>query len=134
MDITLIGQRIRARREAIGMSGSELAEEIGVNKTTIFRYENGEFKSVKLPTIETIAKALDVSPAWIIGKTDNPRPETYPLPERSQRDVVKILETTCNLLKQDGLTIDGKPAKPESVQSILDSIAIGLDLARKRNH
>lgn len=133
MDINLIGQRIKQRREALGMSGSELADEIGVNKATIHRYENADFKSVKLPTIEAIAKVLGVSPAWIIGKTDDPLPETYPLPERSQKDIVKILETTENLLRQPGLTLDGKPASAESVQSILDSLAIGLDLARKRN-
>ena len=127
MDINLIGQRIKQRREALGMSGSELADEIGVNKATIHRYENADFKSVKLPTIEAIAKVLGVSPAWIIGKTDDPTPE------RSQKDIVKILETTENLLRQPGLTLDGKPASAESVQSILDSLAIGLDLARKRN-
>lgn len=133
MNINLIGQRIKERREALGISAEELAEEIGVHKATIHRYENGNFKSVKLPIIESIAKYLEVSPAWIIGKTDDPTPESYPLPERDQKDIVRILETTQDLLRQKGLTLDGKQASEESIQSILDSIAIGLDLARKRN-
>lgn len=133
MDINLIGQRIKLRREQRGISAEELAEEIGVHKATIHRYENGDFKSVKLPYIEAIAKYLEVSPAWLIGKTDDPTPESYPLPERDQRDVARILETTQNLLRQKDLTLDGKPASEESIQTILDSIALGLDLARKRN-
>lgn len=133
MDMMLIGKRIKERREQLNMSADELAAEIGVHKATIHRYENGDFKSVKLPIIESIAKILEVSPAWIIGKTDNPKPEVYPIPERDRREITKIIDATLDLLRQEGLTLDGKPASAESVQTIIDSISVSLTIARKRN-
>lgn len=57
------------------VSAEELGEMIGLHKATIHRYENGDFKSMKLMVIESIAKTLSVSPSWIIGKTDDMRPE-----------------------------------------------------------
>lgn len=75
MDMKLIGSRIKEAREMRNVSAEELGEMIGLHKATIHRYENGDFKSMKLMVIESIAKTLSVSPSWIIGKTDDMRPE-----------------------------------------------------------
>lgn len=133
MNIELIGKRIKEKREALNISAEELAEAIGVHKATIHRYENGNFKSVKLPIIEAIAKYLEVSPAWIIGKTDDPTPEIYPIPSRDQLEISKIIESTLDLLRQNDLTLDGKPATPEAIQTIRDSLSVSLEIARKHN-
>lgn len=133
MDINLIGRRIRECREAKGVSAEELASEIGVHKATIHRYENGDFKSVKLPVIDSIAVYLGVSPAYLIGKTDNPAPEITPLNTRDKKDVTRIIEETKALLSQEGLMFDGEPADEESVKSIIDAMTIGLEIAKRRN-
>ena len=133
MAVKLIGSRIKERREKMNISAEELAEAVGVHKATIHRYENGDFKSVKLPIIDSIARYLEVSPSWIAGKTDNPIPETYPIPKRDRVEIEKIVSSTLALLQQDGLTLDGIPASADSVQTIVDSLNIGLSLARKRN-
>lgn len=65
-----IGQRIRDRRNEIGMSVEALAGVVGINKSSISRYENGTIEKLKLPVIESIAGALGVNPAWLIGKSD----------------------------------------------------------------
>lgn len=65
-----IGQRIRNRRNEIGMSVESLAGIVGVNKSSISRYEKGIIEKLKLPVIESIAGALGVNPAWLIGKSD----------------------------------------------------------------
>ena len=36
-----VGMRIRKRRKELGISADELAEAIGKDRTTIFRYEKG---------------------------------------------------------------------------------------------
>lgn len=137
MNVRLIGARIKQRREAISMSAEELGEIIGVHKATIHRYENGDFKTIKLPIIESIARALNVSPSWLIGKTDDPTPEEpedlHPLTARDQKDIGRIIEATKLLLAQDGLMFDGEPADDESIQSIVDAMTIGLELAKKKN-
>ena len=38
----IIGQRIRQRRKALGMTQEDLAEKMGVNKSSIMRYEKGQ--------------------------------------------------------------------------------------------
>ena len=65
-----IGFRIKSEREEKGMTLQDIADRIGVAKSTIQRYETGTIEKIKLPVISAIAKALEVNPSWIIGKTD----------------------------------------------------------------
>ena len=67
-----IGDRIKFRRNELDMTLDEVAAEVGVSKSTIQRYENGLIGRVKIPVIESIAAALNVNPAWLIGQTDDP--------------------------------------------------------------
>lgn len=69
-----IGERIKFVRRAQGMSQSELAEKIGVLKQTIYRYERGETKGIPSDMLEKIAKALDVSPLYLMGWDNNLSP------------------------------------------------------------
>lgn len=69
-----IGIRIAERRNELGLTMDEVAQKIGVAKSTIQRYEKGQIKKIKLPVIESIAAALFVNPDWLIGNTDNPAP------------------------------------------------------------
>lgn len=70
-----IGNRIKEKRIEKGLTLKELGDKIGVASSTILRYENGEINTIKLPIIESIAKVLEVDPAWIVLKSNNP--ETY---------------------------------------------------------
>lgn len=65
-----IGQRIKTRREQMGMTMQNLADAIGVTKPTIQRYEAGKVDRLKIPVIESIANSLDVNPLWLLGKSE----------------------------------------------------------------
>lgn len=54
-------------REKADMSLNDVASKLGVNKSTILRYENGEISKVKAPIIEALADALRVSPHYLLG-------------------------------------------------------------------
>lgn len=71
MENTEIGTRIRQRRKALNISVVDVAAYTGLSKATIHRYESGDIKDIKLPTIDAIASILDVNPAWLIGKSEN---------------------------------------------------------------
>ena len=62
-----IGKRIRNAREKADMSLNDVAVKLGVTKSTILRYENGEISKVKAPIIDGLAKALNVSPHYLMG-------------------------------------------------------------------
>ncbi len=70
-----VGERIRQRREALGISAEKLGEMIGKVKTTIYRYENGDIESMPSSLLEPIAKALNTTPAYLMGWTADPEVE-----------------------------------------------------------
>lgn len=61
-----IGERIKEKRLQKNYTLEKLANEIGVTKSTVLKYENG---SIAIPSdkIEKIAKALKVSPGFLMG-------------------------------------------------------------------
>ena len=70
VDAVKIGQRIYDTRKEKGMTLQEIADSLGVARSTIQRYEKGLIDGIKLPVIEAIAKCLGVNPAWILYKSD----------------------------------------------------------------
>ena len=72
---TIVGLRIHERRKELGLTVQDIADEIGVAKSTIQRYENGTIETVKLPVLEAIARILKINPGYLIGKTDEKAPQ-----------------------------------------------------------
>lgn len=64
--LSTIGERIHEKRVAAGMSADELAEKIGKNRATIYRYENGEV-DIPISVIEKLAVELNVSITYLLG-------------------------------------------------------------------
>jgi transcriptional regulator with XRE-family HTH domain len=50
----------------------QLSEMVGVAKSTIQRYEKGSIVRIKLPVINSIAVALSINPAYLVGASDDP--------------------------------------------------------------
>lgn len=120
------------------MTQEELASRLGYkSKTTIAKIENGTNDIVQSKVTE-FAKVLDTTPAYLMGWTQldgNVVNEKEPeLTARDERDIAKILEQTKELLlSQEGLMFDGDPASPEAINSILDAMQIGMEMAKKKN-
>ena len=62
----MLGERIKESRLLKGMTQEELGAYLGVGKSTINKYEMGKIK-VPSDNIEIIAKALGVSPSYLMG-------------------------------------------------------------------
>ena len=65
------GTRIKYARGLRNATLDEVARKVGVTKSTIQRYENGKINAIKIPVVESIAAALQVNPAWLLGKSDD---------------------------------------------------------------
>lgn len=65
--INSIGERIKYRRKMLGLSVDELAETIGKNRATIYRYESNEIENMSITILEPLAKALHTTPAELCG-------------------------------------------------------------------
>lgn len=61
-----IGERIKEKRLKKNYTLEKLANEIGITKSTVLKYENG---SIAIPSdkIEKIAKVLKCTPAYLMG-------------------------------------------------------------------
>jgi len=71
-DIELIIKRIRDRRIELGLSYQDIADATGLSKSTIQRYETGGIRKVPINQIEDLARALHVSPNYLMGWDDTP--------------------------------------------------------------
>lgn len=69
-DMKLISARIKSCRQEQDMTQEQLGKMLGLNKSTIQRYENGKIEKIKLPIISAMAKALNVSPDYLCGTTN----------------------------------------------------------------
>lgn len=62
-----VGKRIKKRRLELKLSADKLAEMVGKNRATIYRYESDEIENMPYDVVEPLAKALQTSPAYLMG-------------------------------------------------------------------
>lgn len=93
-----IGKRIHNARTLKKYTLDEVAKKIGVAKSTVQRYENGKITKIKLPVIDSIANALAVNPAWLVGKSDEMEIHT---PINSSNKILQYYNKLNELGKQE---------------------------------
>ena len=76
-----IGERIQHLRKRKGLSASDLAKIVHVDKSTLGRIENGKIDKVSPETIIAAAQHFGVSTDFLLGLTDVPDAMNYPVKE-----------------------------------------------------
>lgn len=66
----MVGERIKQMRIRKGLTLEELGAKIGVEKATIWKYENGRVTDTKWNRLVKMAKVLDCSPEYLLGLSD----------------------------------------------------------------
>lgn len=115
----------------------DLCQRTGIPKSSMSMYLNGE-RSPRQNRLSQIAEKFNISEAWLMGydvpmeRTDSLSDET--LSQKDKRDILDIISSTkAELLSQEGLMFDGDPASPEAIESILNAMEIGMEMAKKKN-
>ena len=147
-----IGKRIQARRKEIGMTVDQLAEKIGKNRATVYRYENNDIEKYPLDLLQPLADALRTTPAFLMGWED-------PLTSEQQIDVYirgakkwatdfrfseqqtnRIIEYLANLASKqkalvncmaDAEKVEGKIIIDSTLQGIVDDLSYWASIAVK---
>lgn len=65
------GEEIRHLRKAKGWTQQQLADSVGVAKTTIVDWEKNRYSPTG-ENIQKLSRSLEVSVAYLVGETDNP--------------------------------------------------------------
>lgn len=77
------GERLRERRMELGLTLEEVAEAVGVSKSTVLKWETGTIEDMRVNKAAALAQVLNVSPLWVIGVTDSksgpPRTKRVPI-------------------------------------------------------
>ncbi len=68
--VMTIGERIRKYRRLKDLTQAELAEQVGINKQNISRYESGKAEPRK-STLKKLADALEIGASELLGMTDS---------------------------------------------------------------
>lgn len=127
-----IGQRIKKRREELGISALEIAEQLNFTKATIYRYESGDIKAIKLPVIESIADILKVNPAWLIGKSEDKFVERAPDTSQNENDIRNEIEDMIRRLLEGGtLSYNNEPLAPNQRMSLVNNLEATIELVDK---
>ena len=66
------GYRIKKLRESLDVSQTDLADEVGVSKQTLYKYENGIVTNIPSDKIESLAYALNTTPEYLMCWSDDP--------------------------------------------------------------
>ncbi|WP_295163377.1 LexA family protein [Selenomonas sp. F0473] len=84
-----IGSRIKARRKSLGLSVDDIAERLGKNRATVYRYESDDIENLPSTVLEPLAKALRTTPAHLMGWKDKTAFDIFNIPNvepiRTQR-------------------------------------------------
>jgi len=64
------GDRLRQRREELGLTQAQLSERTGIRQFHISRIEGGGIRDVKGETLRRLALALRVSADFLLGMDD----------------------------------------------------------------
>lgn len=91
-----IGNRIKSLRTQRGMTIDDLAGKLGKNRTTVYRYENGDIENLPLDALKPLAEILETSPAYLMGWEDKPNDEAATV-----SDFVKLIRTQRNMSVED---------------------------------
>lgn len=91
-----IGERIKQRRLELGYTADTLAKMLNKNRATIYRYENGDIENMPIDVLEPLAKALNTTPAYLMGWQEPHQAKQTVLSSKNERDIQKLLQSILN--------------------------------------
>lgn len=95
-----VGRRIKERRTELNITMPELGRRVGVNKSTIQRYEADGVDPKRTMVINGLAEALLTTPEWLTGLSDDKEYDTYTLCQRDiDEHIRKYLDTVSYTVK-----------------------------------
>ena len=109
-----IGKRLRALREARGLSQGDIERRSGLLRSYISRVEGG-YTTPSLSTLEKFAKALEIEPYQLFFQGEG-RPSAAKLPEqpvtsKPLKKLIKIYEGMSSTSRKLLLTMASKMVK-----------------------
>ena len=79
------GEKIRFLRLQANLTLEQVAEKVGVGKSTVRKWETGMIANMKRDKIDVLAKALNTTPSYLMGWEEN----IHPPPEQKEKTALE---------------------------------------------
>lgn len=93
--ITTFGERLEDLRRERGMTQAELADLLGISKSTVQNYETDNYKDLSFSMIKSIADLFDVSIDYLAGLKVNRERQDTPM------EALMLTDEAVSALKQN---------------------------------
>ena len=97
-----VGERVKERRLELNLTMPELGKRIGVNKSTIQRYEADGVDPKRTMIINGLAEALLTTPEWLTGLSEEKEYDSRTLCSKEMEGhIKKYLDTVSSAVKDE---------------------------------
>jgi transcriptional regulator with XRE-family HTH domain len=114
-----IGSKIKAARQAKGMTQEELGEILGVQKSAIAKYESGRVVNIKRSTLKKISDVLNIPPFELIFDEEHKKIQKK---NDTLSDIVLKLNVDAELLQMVEILSSLDLEKREAVKTVLNAL------------
>lgn len=107
-----ISKKIKELRLKYNISMDDLAQKIGKNRATIYRYENGDIEELPMSILKPLADALHTTPAYLMGWEED-----------NSKSIINLVPITKVKIPVLGTVACGKPIyADEHLECYVDAI------------
>lgn len=101
-----IGERIKEIRKSKKISVETLAKELGVSKTTIYRYEDSTIEKIPVVVFDKLCMLLDVTPSQLMGNTISEDKPELPTSFNNPQDAMEFIIKTPSIAAYGGYDVN----------------------------
>jgi len=113
-----INEKIKQRRIELRLTLEEVANIVGVTKSTVLKWESGQIANMKRDKIKLLANALQTTPAYILGyETSNQTNK-----DKELADYLEELRTRPEMRMMFSLTKNATKADVEKAVRIIEAL------------
>ncbi len=111
------------------MTANQLAQELGCSRTSINKWLNGG--SIGSDYLQKLADRFHVSCDYLLGLPEQSEDD---LSIKEKQDISRKVQRLMGELDEGGdLMFDGNPMTAEAQESLRSALALGFELARRKN-
>ena len=126
-----IGEKIKETRKSKGISVEYLSRELGVSKTTIYRYEDSTIEKIPVKVFDQICKLLEITPAQLMGNApSNMNKSNIPQEFYNPQEAMEFILRTPTLAAFGGY--DPTTMSDETILAFANDILKQLELVSLR--
>ena len=99
-----MARKLKELRKEKGLTLEQVANKVGVGKSTVRKWETGMIANMKRDKIAALAKALDTTPIYLMGWEEEQKKNDIQadiiLKMRTDTEFMSVVETLYNLDKE----------------------------------